>query len=414
VSLSSCSTFIFSDPLLISWHLGSCTPASLLGENAYLPLKQSRMKSLSIATNPSCWNSSRESLDLWRFRHLRSISWMGLSRASDFAEFYGVLLRNEKNLHDLKLDVKGSQRSALIRSLTTRQSPFHEIPNRFQSLRILYLTGVVFKSITSDAISSLNIGRLESLTLHECPEVGEFLTTSIRVVQPTLKSFELFTYGNPLGSPSTLDTFLRGFQSLKRLYLSVDARSFDPKTIWTSVAHHQSTLKELVLNSNPTSSDRTFTGFSPRCSDTPGVYQLDLDFFGLNCRLTDAKSWFRLMPGAQNLKILHIRRGPYDGCLDFTNDKYTVDRDIVELCDCVFGPEGLPILDFVAYGDFTTSSQWHRSRKVFRRVRQPPAAFSGQLAATQVRYENIVDEEIESLPDLSCFLTSLKACHHGE
>lgn len=283
-----------------------------------------------------------------------------------------------------------------------------------QSLRNLCLTGVVFRSVDSDAILALNISKLTSLTLNECPEVGEFLTTSTSVAQPTLKSFELVTYREPLGSPSILDAFLQGFQSLKRLYISVDARSLDLNTIWTTVAHHQSTLKELVLNSNPTSFDGTFDGVSPRCLDTLGVYQLDLDFFGLNCRLADAKSRYHLMPGAQNLKILHIRRGPRDRCLDLMNDKYNVARDLDELCNCVFGPKGLPKLDFVAYGDFTTSSQWRRSRKVFRRVRQPPAAFSGHHRAPQVKYENIADEEIDSLPDLSCFLTSLEACHLRE
>ena len=273
---------------------------------------------------------------------------------------------------------------------------------------------MVFKSITSDAISSLNIGRLESLTLHECPEVGEFLTTSTSVAQLTLKSFELVTYRTLLGSPSILDAFLRGFQSLKRLYLSVDDRSLEPETIWMSVAHHKNTLKELILNSNPTYFDGTFDGLSPRFLDTAGVYHLDLDFFGPNCRLTDAKSRFHLVSGAENLKILHIRRGPHDGFLDLLNNNYTVARDLDELCSCVFGPKGLPKLDFVAYGDFTTSSQPRRSRQFFRRVRQPSVALSGHHWASQVRYENIVDEEIESLPDLSCFLTSLKACHHGE
>ncbi|PVH68007.1 hypothetical protein DL98DRAFT_599901 [Cadophora sp. DSE1049] len=168
------------------WHLDSCTPASLLGENAYLPLKQSRMKSLSITTDPNCWLSNSRSLDLKRFRDLRSVSLTGLSRASDFAKVCGMLLRNRKYLQDLVLDVEELQESSLIRSLTTRESSFHEIPNMFQSLRILCLTGVVFESVNSDAISALNISRLTSLTLNECSEVGEFLTTSTSVAQPTL------------------------------------------------------------------------------------------------------------------------------------------------------------------------------------------------------------------------------------
>ena len=112
-----------------------------------------------------------------------------------------------------------------------------------------------------------------------------------------------------------------------------------------SVAHHKNTLKELILNSNPTYFDGTFDGPSPRYLDTAGVYHLDLDFFGLNCRLTDAKSRFHLVSGAENLKILHIRRGPHDGFLDLLNNNYTVARDLDELCSCVFGPKGLPKLD---------------------------------------------------------------------
>lgn len=329
------------------------------------------MKSLSITTDPSCWHSNRDSLDLSRFRDLRSVSWTGLSRVIDSVNVCGMLLRNRKHLQDLELDIEESQEPTLIRSLTIRQSSFHEIPNRFPDLKALYLTGVVFKSINSDAISTLNISRLTSLALNECPEVGEFLTTSTSVAQLTLKSFELVTYRKLLGSPSFLDAFLRGFQSLKRLYLSVDDRSLDPETIWTSVAHHKNTLKELILNSNPTSFDGTFDGLSPRFLDTAGVYDLDLDFFGLNCRLTDAKSRFHLVPGAENLKILHIRRGPHDGFLDLLNDNYTVARDLDELCSCVFGPKGLPKLDFVAYGNFTTSSQPRRSRTVAYKIGFP-------------------------------------------
>ena len=39
---------------------------------------------------------------------------------------------------------------------------------------------------------------------------------------------------------------------------------------------------------------------------------------------------------------------------------------------------------------------------------------AGQHRASQVRYEDIADEEIDTLPDMSCFLTSLKACYLGE
>lgn len=93
---------------------------------------------------------------------------------------------------------------------------------------------------------------------------------------------------------------------MKRLYISVDARSLDPNTIWESVAHQSIYTEGAYIKLNRTSSDVPFDGISLRWLDTAGAHQLELDFFGLNCRLVDAKYRYHLIPGGQHLKILHI------------------------------------------------------------------------------------------------------------
>lgn len=387
-----------------SWHLGSCTPASLLGDHAYLPLKQSRLKSLSITKNPSCWYSNRELLDLGRFRSLQTVSWRGIITASDVVEVGKMLQRNAKHLQDLELNIEGSQCQPLIQSVTTRQSSVHDMPVVFWSLKNLCLAGVGFGSISSDAIVLWNISRLVSLALNECPEVGDFLKTSIDIAQLTLKSFELVTLREPLGSPSTLNSFLWSFQSLERLHLSIDECSLDMGTIWKSIAHHKSTLRELVLNVNQFSFDVLFNGATLPDTDT---LQLELDFLGLNCRLSDAKSRCHLIPGGQKLRMIHIRRGPYDGCLDLVNNKYDVAHDLDEFGNWVLGPKGLPNLEFIAYGDFTASYRCPQSRSVFRRAARSLDDHPGE---PQVRYEKMPDEEIGFSPELSRFLASLEAC----
>ncbi|KAH6666150.1 hypothetical protein B0J14DRAFT_705635 [Halenospora varia] len=257
-----------------------------------------------------------------------------------------------------------------------------------RSLKYLCLTGVVFRLVGSDAIVAWNVSRLASLTLNECPEVGGFLTTSTDIAQLTLKSFELVAYRKPLGSPDTLDAFLRSFQSLRRLHLSIDARSLNKDTIWRSIAHYQSTLRELVLNVNQSSSDIPFNGVTLPDIDTDTL-QLELDFLGLNCRLSDAKSRCHLIPVGQKLRMIHIRRGLSDGCLDLINDKYDVARDLDEFGNWVFGPKGLPNLDFIAYGNFTALSRSGSSREVFRRGGRPPTASSDHRGEPQVRYEKL-------------------------
>ncbi|KAH6665602.1 hypothetical protein B0J14DRAFT_678939 [Halenospora varia] len=283
------------------------------------------------------------------------------------------------------------------------------MPTVLQSLKNLCLTGVVLRLVGSDAIVAWNISRLASLTLNKCPEAGGFLTTSTDIAQLTLKSFKLVTYRKPLGSPDALDAFLRSFQSLRRLHHSIDARSLNKGTIWRFIAHHQPTLRELVFNVNQSSSDIPFDGVTLPDLDTDTL-QLELDFLGLNCRLSDAKSRCHLIPGGQKLSMTHIRRGLYDRCLDLINDKYDVARDLDEFGNWVFGPKGVPNLDFIAYGNFTVSSRWGPSREVFRRAGRSPAASSDHHGEPRVRYEKIPGEETDFSPDLSRFLASLEAC----
>ena len=332
-----------------------------------------------------------------------------MSQASDFAAVSEMLWRNSKHLQDLEFNVEEPRGTSLIQDLVTRQLPGLENPTMLQSLRHLCLTGVSFELVSSDAVLAWNLSRLTMLTLNECPQVGGLLTTCADIAQLRLKSFELTACRRLLRSPTTLDTILRSFRSLKSLYLSVDACSLGIDTVWASIAYHQCTLREFVLHVHSTSFNTPFTTatLSGLSTDT---LRLELDFFGLNCRLSNARSQCHLIPGIQHLKMLHIRRGPYDICLDSNNNEYyNVAHDLDEFCDWIFGPNGLSKLDFVAYGNFTTSSQ-PRSRKVFRRVHQTPLTSPDHRGAPQVRYERIADKDIDFSNDLSRFLAALEAC----
>jgi hypothetical protein len=70
------------------------------------------------------------------------------------------------------------------------------------------------------------------------------------------------------------------------------------------------------------------------------------------------------------LKILYIRKSSVDmedptrtSDMD-SDDDSMADDDLEEFANCAFGPDGLPTLKLLAFGDFSYDGRFHASNKL--------------------------------------------------
>lgn len=177
-----------------SWDLGTCIPLNILSPGGYLPTHQSSLRRLFLSTSGSCDRALVRSspLDLSNFRHLSEFSWTGLQSKTDFDALRVCLGAARKHLQSLDLHLFDTERwdDLWAQDLEYSDSAIH-IPNFFashimghrigrrglilSSLKSLSLSSVSFTSAIHELSVAFQIGKLQSLKLHNCPGALDLL-----------------------------------------------------------------------------------------------------------------------------------------------------------------------------------------------------------------------------------------------
>ncbi|ORY68858.1 uncharacterized protein BCR38DRAFT_482327 [Pseudomassariella vexata] len=150
--------------------------------------------------------------------------------------------------------------------------------------------------------------------------------------------------------------------------------------IWDAIQHQRATLRRMVLQIKPTED----WGHSWKVGD---VFNLGLpreDGF-LDDPLSGFDLEFEPFTKKETLKTLHIRapldmvrKAPRDDAVDPSAERPKIGLwEFYDLANWIFGPEGIPSLDLLVYGDFTGRGwTWKQSDDIFfirrrRRQQQP-------------------------------------------
>ena len=236
-----------------------------------------------------------EYLDLKSFTSIQSLSWKGLSRGDHFdcLEDFIKSQTGARGLRSLTLDLVEWNRAEKgwydhQKATLGGFPPFPPCPDNFfatrvvgiesdqnkvlfQSLKTLLLVGVAFAPFEYEFGHSFNMMNLSTLQLRNCPSSLELLGALLEQgITPKLKSFELIIDWDCLHHYSNFDEvqtevifrFLASFQGLEDLFLLL-TQPLEWYLIANSIAHHQSTLKRLVLHERIISNGEVVDGGIP-------------------------------------------------------------------------------------------------------------------------------------------------------
>lgn len=126
----------------------------------------------------------------------------------------------------------------------------------FSSLVSLSLSACPIQGPTTQIINALNIKQLQSLILHKCPRIPEFLTAILdSAVVLKLKRLEIvsyddlaYDYDDPALGHDPLETrlikVLESFEGLESLYITIEPQ--EPSIYcWEAIKQHGSTWNSM-------------------------------------------------------------------------------------------------------------------------------------------------------------------------
>lgn len=239
--------------LTTSWEIGTCIRPQILGPTGYLNSKQNKLAVINLVTMGMCEINERGNspIELGQFSCPRDISWIGMWSDRDLAALNTALKTNANHLRRLELDFVNMSLDPYKHSyLASRilELPVDQCKVRFPSLRALSLSSVSLEASHKELAYALNIHKLSSLTLRNCPGWEVLLTSAMeRGHNRNLSSIEV-VYHRDTWKPAIpiLMAFFWPAPCLKDLFVSL---SFPGHTfeLW-NVAKNQSGLTRFVYH----------------------------------------------------------------------------------------------------------------------------------------------------------------------
>ena len=246
--------------------MGTCPPLSILGEEGCFGKQQNNIQNLSLITGSGCYlNCPHEGydtlplIDFSGFHNLRALSWKEAESANDLTELSWCLAACRNTIESLTIDVVGYERAGdawhlqyggeLDESFLPDVLDLDRDDSKlvYPSLRELSLSNIGFNDMISETLHGLNFWSLESLRLHNCCYMDNFLecvSSENQVIN--LKSFELSMYQEGMQSTQYLRKLFSLIHGLERLYIHLD--NFEEwSTVMSDVMRHKSSLQRIVL-----------------------------------------------------------------------------------------------------------------------------------------------------------------------
>ena len=407
-----------------SWDLGSCIPEDILGISGYLQREQMDLESLSLNTGapddtstidiffpefPSVLMNKPLPLELDAFRRLRRLSWTGILLAQELESLRVFLAANKTILESLELDfIDWSLVNSTCETELPADDPHvfskHILPlsgnpstSAFPALTTLQLSAVCLPTNPEATVSAFDFSQLRSLKLHRCNNSHLLLRAIVQgALSLKLESFDCvmddFAKETDWGG-SSLNAFLRSFNSLRQLYLMIaPLGEITTEQYFESIIYHAVNLKRLVYHevtseTNSSSCEDKYLTFEPpnlNCGPTAAMVrfmqQASLEILGCCDSLAQLRRTLESDESTQNLKLLHIRRSKNN--VDLSLREYIVPWTVKEEFEYVgmdlsedpmlkyelfdfarwaFGPRGISTLRVLAYGDFSYDGR-HKDR----------------------------------------------------
>ena len=424
-----------------SWGLGCCVPEDILGDDGYLMREQPEIESLSLTTGAAelevwpyrgrCYHHSPTYPDLTAFKRLQHLSWTGVLLEPELESLRTVLTANREILRALELDfiywgaVSGACHeqdpgSALKDEDVLPQYILPLSPNLmtsgFVALTSISLSAVTLSSDPEATISAFDFGQLRSLKLHRCPYTLRLLSAIARAGLPIqLEVLDVViedTKCTEDRESSGLNAFLQSFNSLRRLYILLNpAITGSTDHYFESILCHTKTLKRVVYHEKAaeetqgdgSSIDKDLSwagtdfkegsaGVMPRF-----LQQSNLESLAICDSCSQIRLYLESHAARQTLKLLHIRRSGEEipsffqenigvwstngipGTIRPEDHLELEDRDygLLEFARWAFGPQGLPKLRILAFGDFCYGGRYQETNVFLRRQGlYPPNGFS--------------------------------------
>jgi hypothetical protein len=118
----------------------------------------------------------------------------------------------------------------------------------FPALETLFLSAVLLENAGKELVYALNFSCLSSLTLRDCPGSEEFLNAVIdlgQTIRLSLLKVACGLSGNDFDMCGTLSTFLKAFQGLRDLFITLP-KPVPTLDLWRTIAYHKLTLTRFV------------------------------------------------------------------------------------------------------------------------------------------------------------------------
>lgn len=237
---------------------------------------QTRINIVSLCHGPHMWTNieTQYFVDLAHFTKLQSLTWRGLSRFDDFESVGKCIMTNGRPITSLTLDLIDWTTAEEIWAdrFSQRITQPTRLPDNFfagtlfgikagekveplPSLEHLSLPAVSFQSVRIEMAHALNMTRLRTLKLWNCPHSLDLLI-AITVPYETmnLRSFEFVidpetsaNQGLHSEPDPALAVFLGAFQGLEDIYLMLPG-PLKWDIIIQAIGHHEPTLRRLVAH----------------------------------------------------------------------------------------------------------------------------------------------------------------------
>ncbi|RDH21255.1 hypothetical protein M747DRAFT_223860, partial [Aspergillus niger ATCC 13496] len=357
------------------WNLGQCIPDITLSSNEFSLLrKQRKIESLIIHTDIYC-DHGVGSVDLVQFPDLRSLSWKGLNKYSDFECLKDCIRAHGNQLVSLTLDLVDWYRAKDIWTDEFRRQSDEAMPDNFlvqrimnpkaedekmilQSLKYLDLSAISFEIAAIDMPVLFNTESLRTLKLRKC--IGslkwlELVSSSGKLTE--LKSFELvLTNCGPINTMKTICNFIERAPKLEILCLML-RRPINWESLINTICRCSS-LTRLVMHGLADEGNQILGGEGmPWPSGLERLLQdKQLACFGSSTPPSELASQLQILQARSLCKLLHIRAtGKAMVSMYYSNirDPSFPPLEIYKFAKWAFSADGLPNLTVLAWGDFS-------------------------------------------------------------
>lgn len=241
------------------WHLGTCIPPGFLNSDGYVSRYQSRLRQISLITDGSCPHSGQCLGGLCDLPNLSSLEWEGIRQGAELEVLRACIIQNRAHLITLSigflapLTAINFYTEVLGVRQDSTQTGCSASPAEIQHPSMLKLAlSKVYLPRKSYLSSIPRFNGLQSLTLRDCPNSLEFLSSFTESQEPPhLLHFEFcyesFDADENDHDARPLATFLLLIDRLKHLHLKLSnfANSYH---VSRAITKHQPTLETLVYH----------------------------------------------------------------------------------------------------------------------------------------------------------------------